>query len=95
MQAAAREVLEETGWRPGPMEHLLTFQPMIGMVDSPHELYVAQGAEHVGDPTDTEEAARIEWIPRSSVLDLINKGEVLGSGSLVALLHLLASRKAS
>lgn len=93
-ETAAREVEEETGWRPGPMTHLLTFQPMIGMVDSPHELYVAQGAEHIGDPTDTEEAGRVEWVPMASVLDLISKGEVLGSGSLVGLLHLLATRRA-
>lgn len=91
-ETASREVEEETGWRPGTMTHLLTFQPMIGMVDSPHELYVAQGAQHIGDPTDTEEAGRVEWVPMASVLGLINKGEVLGSGSLVGLLHLLATR---
>jgi 8-oxo-dGTP pyrophosphatase MutT (NUDIX family) len=91
---AAREVQEETGWRPGPMTHLLDFQPMIGMVDTPHELYAAHGAEWIGDPTDLEEAGRVDWIPLASVLDLISKGEILGSGSLVALLHILASRKA-
>ena len=90
---AAREVEEETGWRPGPMTHLLSFQPMIGMVDTPHELYVAQGAERIGPPTDLEEAGRVDWIPLGSVLDLISKGEILGSGSLVALLHILASRQ--
>jgi len=46
--AAARETEEGTGWRPAERpEHLLTFQPMVGMVDSPHELYVARGAEFV------------------------------------------------
>ncbi|HEX8511273.1 MAG TPA: NUDIX hydrolase [Propionibacteriaceae bacterium] len=92
---AAREVEEETGWRPGPMTHLLTFQPMIGMVDSPHELFFAQGAEHIGDPTDLEEAGRVDWLPLASILDMMSKGEILGSGSLVALLHVLASRNAA
>lgn len=90
--SASREVEEETGWRPEAMTHLLTFQPMIGMVDSPHELYVAHGAQLIGDPTDIEEAGRVEWVPLASVLELIGKGEVLGSGSLVALLHVLATR---
>jgi 8-oxo-dGTP pyrophosphatase MutT (NUDIX family) len=90
--AAAREVEEETGWRPGPLKHLLAFQPMIGMVDTPHEVYVGYGATHIGEPTDPEEAGRVAWIPMSATLGLINKGEVLGSGSLVGLLHLLASR---
>jgi 8-oxo-dGTP pyrophosphatase MutT (NUDIX family) len=39
--AAAREIEEETGWRPtGELRHILTFQPMVGMVDSPHDLFI-------------------------------------------------------
>lgn len=89
---AAREVEEETGWRPGPLKHLITFQPMIGMVDTPHEVYLSHGATHIGEPTDLEEAGRVGWIPMVSILGLIAKDEILGSGSLVGLLHLLASR---
>jgi 8-oxo-dGTP pyrophosphatase MutT (NUDIX family) len=89
---AAREVEEETGWRPGRLEHVLSFQPMVGMVDTPHEIYAGRGAELVGEPTDLEEAARIEWVPMGSVFELISKGEVLGSGSLVGLLYLLSGR---
>jgi 8-oxo-dGTP pyrophosphatase MutT (NUDIX family) len=89
---AAREVEEETGWRPGPLKHLITYQPMVGMVDTPHEVYVGRGATHVGEPTDLEEAGRVGWIPMGSMLGLIAKDEVLGSGSLVGLLHVLASR---
>jgi 8-oxo-dGTP pyrophosphatase MutT (NUDIX family) len=92
--AAAREVLEETGWRPGPLEHLFTFQPMPGMVDTPHALFVARSAEKVGEPTDPEEAGVVDWVPMSRVRDLIARGEVLGSGSLVALLYLLSGRQA-
>jgi 8-oxo-dGDP phosphatase len=88
--AAAREVREETGWRPGSLDLLACFQPMGGMVHSPHEIYTGRGAELVGEPTDAEEAARIEWVPMSTVFDLIRRGEVLGSGSLVGLLYLLA-----
>jgi 8-oxo-dGTP pyrophosphatase MutT (NUDIX family) len=91
---AAREVEEETGWRPGPLEHLASFQPMPGMVDTPHEVYLARAAEQVGEPTDAEEAARIEWVPLARVLDLVSKGEILGSGSLVGLLYVLARRAA-
>jgi 8-oxo-dGTP pyrophosphatase MutT (NUDIX family) len=91
---AAREVEEETGWRPGPVEHLVSFQPMPGMVDTPHELYVSRGAQRVGDPTDLEEAAWIEWVPLDQVVELIRKGEILGSGSLVGLLYVLARRGA-
>jgi len=89
---ALREVVEETGWRPKSLEHVVTYQPMVGMVDSPHEIFVGRGAEKVGEPTDLEEAGHIEWVPLSDVPGLMARGELMGSGTLVALLHILASR---
>jgi 8-oxo-dGTP pyrophosphatase MutT (NUDIX family) len=77
---AAQDVGEETGWQPAPLEHVLSFQPMAGMVDTPHEVYAGRGAELVGELTDLEEAARFKWVPMSAVFGLISKGEVLGSG---------------
>ncbi|MFC5059023.1 NUDIX hydrolase [Saccharothrix xinjiangensis] len=92
---AAREAEEETGWRPvGEPEHIATFQPLPGMVDAPVNAYIWRQAEKVGEPTDAEEAARIEWIPIGRMLDLIRRGEVLGSGAIVPLLFYLASRNA-
>jgi len=90
---AAREAEEETGWRPISLKHLVTYQPMIGMVDSSHEIYVGRGATLIGEPTDREEAGRIAWIPLGEVLGMISRNEVIGSGSLVGLLHVLASRR--
>lgn len=90
---ARREVEEETGWRiTGPLERLTAFQPMSGMVDTPHVVFLAKGATHVGEPTDAEEAAVVDWVPLSSVLELVKKGQILGSGSLVGLLYVLARR---
>lgn len=91
-EAAAREAEEETGWRPvAPLRFLLTFQPMVGMVDSPHELFTGRGAEHVSSPpSDAAEAARIAWIPLSEIPGMIERDELLGAGTLVALLHTLA-----
>ncbi len=48
--AAAREVEEETGWRPRRMEYVLSCQPMIGNADYPQDLYLAHGAE-LTDPS--------------------------------------------
>lgn len=89
---ALREVEEETGWRPDSLEHVVTYQPMVGMVDSPHEIFVGRGAKRVGDPTDVEEAGRVEWVPLADIPGLMARGELMGSGTLVALLHVLASR---
>ncbi|MGA5444443.1 NUDIX domain-containing protein [Streptomyces griseoincarnatus] len=91
---ARREVEEETGWRPKNLDHVVSYQPMVGMVDSPHEIFVGRGAERVGEPTDQEEAGHIEWVPLADIPGLMARGELMGSGTLVALLHILANRRA-
>lgn len=88
--AAVRETVEETGWEPGRVSRLGGFQPMPGMVDTPHELFFARSAVLVGEPSDDEEASVVRWVPLSEVRSLIDAGAVAGGGSLVALLRLLA-----
>lgn len=89
--AAAREAEEETGWRPvGPATHLMTFQPVPGMVDTPSGIFLFHGAEYVGEPTATEEAGRVAWLSRDELRGLIERGSVVGAGWLVGLLYLLA-----
>lgn len=87
---AAREVEEETGWRPHELHKITSYQPMVGMVDSPHEIFVGRGATLVGDPHDAEEAGIVRWIPLADIPKLLNEDQLLGSGTLVALLHILA-----
>ncbi len=43
-EAAAREVLEETGWRPGPVKPLIYAEPANGITDSQHHIFRADGA---------------------------------------------------
>lgn len=88
--AASREVLEETGWKIGALRKVLEYQPMIGMVDTPHEIFVAQGAKYVALPSDPDESGAVEWIELKDALGMIERGEVLGSGSITGLLLLLA-----
>jgi hypothetical protein len=65
---------------------------MVGMVDSPHELFLARGAEHVANPcSDAEEAARIEWIPLADITEMVKRDEFIGAGTLVALLYAAAT----
>jgi len=80
--AAHREALEETGWRPGALRHLVSFHPSNGSVDQTFHIYVADGATYVGDPVDAFEAERIEWVPVARVRELIRGGEVRDGLSL-------------
>ncbi|QFQ98867.1 NUDIX hydrolase [Streptomyces phaeolivaceus] len=88
-EAAAREVLEETGWRPGPIKPLIYAEPANGITDSQHHVFRADGATHVGPPTEKNESDRIEWIPLSEVRGMIDRREIVSSGTLVGLLYLL------
>jgi len=90
---ARREVEEETGYRPvGEPEHLVSFEPLPGQVTADTDVYLWRKVEKVGEPTDTEEVGRLEWVPLSRVLEFVQRREVLGAGALVPLLYYLASR---
>ncbi|GAA0628912.1 NUDIX hydrolase [Kutzneria viridogrisea] len=92
---AAREAAEESGWQPvGEPEHLISFEPLPGQTTAPMDIYLWRNAEHIGEPTDTEEQGRVEWVPLSRVQELAQRKELLGAGTLVALLYYLASRNA-
>lgn len=78
-QTAARETLEETGWRPGPLRHLMTYHPSNGSIDQTFHVFLADGAVLDGPPSDPSEADRIEWVPVERVRELVLDGS-LGDG---------------
>ena len=82
---AARELEEETGYRARELEHVVDFEPAIGMVRSRHHVFVARAAERLGEPTEQTEMERMEWVPLDDVLGLIRDGKILNAGTLVAL----------
>ena len=85
--AAAREVEEETGWRPGPLRPLLRVEPTPGISDSVHHLYRATRATHIGPPEDDFESSRVEWVPLDAIRGLIGRGEITSGTTLAALLY--------
>ncbi|MFG2619721.1 NUDIX hydrolase [Streptomyces sp. NPDC048507] len=86
--AAAREMEEESGWRPGPLHHLMTVEPSNGLTDARHHLYWADGATYVGHPEDDFESSRREWVPLGLVPDMIARGEVPAANMAAGLLLL-------
>ncbi|WP_448060025.1 NUDIX hydrolase [Cellulomonas hominis] len=93
-EAAAREALEETGWRPGPLRHLLTYHPANGTSDQTFHVYVADGAEHVGPPSDPSESERVEWVPLDEVRHLVESGALADGLSLTGVLRYLLDHPA-
>ncbi len=91
VDAAAREVLEETGWQPHALAPLTSYCPSNGLSDQRFHLFAAEGATYVGEPSDPSESERIEWLPLIDVRAAIARHEVTDGLSLTALLWVLAS----
>ena len=88
--AAARELEEETGWRPARVEHLVTFQPMVGSADSANHVYAAYDCEQTDGTVDVNEAVEVRWVSLSEASQLVHAGEVIGAASVVAISELTA-----
>lgn len=89
IDTAAREALEETGWRVGPLTPLVRYHPSNGLSNQTFGLFAAAGASYVGPPSDPTEAERIEWVPVDDVRAAVAAGEVTDGLSLTALLYAL------
>ncbi len=88
--AAAREALEETGWQPGPLRPLVYFNPTNGISDQVFHTFIADGAHHVGEPTDASESERIEWVPVPELRRIVREHEMLDGLSITAIAYALA-----
>lgn len=91
-EAAARETLEETGWRPGPLVPLVGFFPSNGLSDQRFHIFTGETATYVGDPTDSSESSRIEWLSIEDLRTAIATGQMQDGLSLTACCYALAIR---
>lgn len=89
-EAAAREALEESGWRPGPLDQLTSYRWAIGVSNGSFHLFLADGAQYVGEPTDAGESERIEWKSVDEVRALLEEGAIHDGLTMTALLWALA-----
>ncbi len=91
--AAERECLEETGWRiTGESEHLSRHHPSCGLVRQTFDLYMADDAEYVGEPTDKNEAAVVAWRSPSELAADMKSGAISDGLTQLAVALALAGR---
>ncbi|CAN3984794.1 NUDIX hydrolase [Kitasatospora purpeofusca] len=92
-EAIAREVEEETGWRPGRVEPLTEYDAMSGISDAHFRAYHVTGCTRIGEPQDISEAARVEWLPEAEVIDLLVTGGIPDGPSHAALSYYLGPHR--
>ena len=70
---------------------VLSCQPIIGNADYPQDLYLAHGAEQVGEP-EVDETAEVRWVPLEETPAMITRGDILGAITIIGVQHALLRR---
>jgi ADP-ribose pyrophosphatase len=86
-ETARRELVEETGYRAGHIEHLLTFCMSPGILDERMHLFLA--TELQPGPTALEAGEDIQTLlcTWDEALRMARRGEIRDAKTLVALMH--------
>lgn len=84
---AARELQEETGYRPGTLRSIGGIYPAPGYTTEYIHLYIARDLIHDPLPMDDDEFIEVERLPLAEVLALVDSGEICDAKSVAGLLR--------
>lgn len=84
---AARELQEETGYKPARLEYLGGFHPTPGYTTEYIHLYLATDLSEARLTGDVDEFIELESIPFTDALALIERGDITDGKTLVGLLR--------
>lgn len=89
-EAAAREMLEETGHRAAAIRPLVRYHPSYGAGDEVFDIYEADVDDAPPVPFDTDEVLEVRWFSEAEVAAMALAGEIVDGLSLTPLLLLCA-----
>jgi 8-oxo-dGTP pyrophosphatase MutT (NUDIX family) len=84
-QAAARELMEETGHRAASFQNLGRYHPSNGSSNQVFHVFVARGITRVDEIQDTNEVIGLRWFTPPEVREMIARNEILDGLSLTGL----------
>jgi ADP-ribose pyrophosphatase len=87
--AAARELVEETGYAAGSVTHVLSYFPSYGCSNQRFELFLAERLTATPAEFDRNEVIRTQWFSRAELLDMVTSNGIVDGLSLTPLLLLL------
>lgn len=85
LEAAKRELLEETGYTSTDHELIYTYYPMNGNANQIFHIVFCKAGEQVQD-FDSNEVVEVCWFTRAEVKQLLKEQKILDGFSLTALL---------
>ena len=84
--AATRELEEETGYKAGKFEFLLSIRTTVAFCNELIDIYLAEDLEEGEQHLDEDEYLEIVEYPLSELLDMIEKGVIQDSKTVSAIL---------
>lgn len=84
-QAAARELMEETGHHAASYKELGHYHPSNGSSNQTFHVFVARGVARVDKIQDTDEVLGLRWFTPQEVREMIVRNEILDGLSLTGL----------
>ena len=83
---AARELVEETGYRAGKMGYLCPFAPAVGYSDEILHLFMATDLEPVQATPDADEFIGVELVDVTEMVDRVLDGQIIDSKTMASVL---------
>ena len=91
MDAAKRELEEETGYTADELTRLVEVYPSPGYTDEIIYVFLAKNAVYRGSHPDEDEFVNVQFVPLSQAEDMIERGEICDAKTIAAILKYLRS----
>jgi ADP-ribose pyrophosphatase len=89
---AAREVEQETGFRPGRIERLSGFYSTPGFCEEILHVFLATDLTPTCQQLDHDEVVEVQFLELDEALRMVHRGEIVDSKTIIALLLAAAPR---
>jgi ADP-ribose pyrophosphatase len=84
---AARELVEETGYRAGRIAELLRFYTTPGFCNEFMYAYLAEDLRHVGQELDEGETIHVQPVAIAEALSMVHDGRIVDGKTIAVLLY--------
>lgn len=84
--AAARELIEETGYQAGQLEPLCQFLTTPGLTDELMHVFVAHDLKHVGQQLEPYESLSVELHEPKTVIGMVQRNEITDAKTMLSIL---------
>lgn len=87
LQAAKRELMEETGYRAKAWKKLVSFYPSPGYISEKMTIFLAtELTEGESKPMD-DERIEIRWFPKKELMEMIRANRIIDAKTMIGYLH--------